>query len=198
MACRCTLTTCNLFRQKPASGDWTTAKPTPIPSGHCPSDHYEFKGYCFKIMGLSDVEDPSLYRNWTDARMECKALGNGYDLVSIHSDNEQAFLLTILAALDKPDQLYQFWIGLHDWINIGYTYDTFYWSDETSVDYINWAEGEPNNYDYDWADANSGESCVQMVDNRTSLFTYFSASLLAQSLVWAQRLRHRALERLFL
>ena len=93
-------------------------------------------------------------------------------MASIHSDNEQAFLITQLAKEDRPDQVYQFWIGFHDWNNNGYAYDTFYWSDETVVDYINWAEGEPSNSDYYWNDPDSGESCVQMVRANPSVHDF--------------------------
>lgn len=55
--------------KKPANGEWTTAKPTSTPLGHCPADQYEFKGYCYKFHGLSDKAE---YKNWTDALGFCK------------------------------------------------------------------------------------------------------------------------------
>jgi hypothetical protein len=85
-------------------------------------------------------------------------MGKGYDLASVHSDNEQAFLVTVLADNEPADDIvYEFWIGLHDWIYDDYT-QKMMWSDESPVDYINWADGEPNNLiDYD-----SEEHCVEM------------------------------------
>ena len=134
--------------KRPTSGDWTTAKPTALPEGHCPPDHYEFKGYCYKFFGLTG--NASEYKNWTNARDVCKGLnadeifGQGYDLASVHSDNEQAFLSAIMAENDPgSDVFWEFWIGYRDYVHWEAT-NTFVWSDGTPNDYTNWAQNEPN------------------------------------------------------
>ncbi len=53
-----------------ANGELTTPKPTAMPEGHCPSDHHEFQGYCYKLVGLSG--NGSDHRNWTNAQEECQ------------------------------------------------------------------------------------------------------------------------------
>ena len=102
--------------KRPTSGEWTTAKPTDLPVGHCPPNHYEFKGYCFKFFGLN--ANVSEYKNWTMARDVCRDLGgdsfsgNYYDLASVHSDKEQAFLSAIFAEHDPgSENFWEFWIG---------------------------------------------------------------------------------------
>ncbi len=72
-------------------------------------------------------------------------MGSTYDLVSIHSKKEQAFITSILAMHDTPDTLYEFWIGFHDFVHWDYgDFGSFVWSDQTAVDFINWADNEPN------------------------------------------------------
>ena len=85
-------------------------------------------------------------------------MGFNHELVSIHSEQEQSFLKTILAQHDtNPDIIYEFWIGFHDFVHWNYDeMGTYIWSDESSVDYVNWASGEPSsNYE-------EGKECVQM------------------------------------
>lgn len=74
------------------------------------------------------------------------------DLASIHSAQEQAFLSTLLAKHDPGnDAVYEFWIGFHDFVHWDYgDMGTFVWSDQSRVDYVNWASGEPNsNFEYE-------------------------------------------------
>ena len=70
--------------------------------------------------------------------------GQGYDLASVHSDNEQAFLSAIMAENDPgSDVFWEFWIGYRDYVHWEAT-NTFVWSDGTPNDYTNWAQNEPN------------------------------------------------------
>ena len=41
--------------KKTEGGDWSTPRPTDMPEGHCPSDHFEYRGYCYKFVGKSTV-----------------------------------------------------------------------------------------------------------------------------------------------
>ena len=79
-------------------------------------------------------------------------MGANSDLVSIHNRNEQAFLTSVMAMHDSPDIVYEFWIGFHDFVHWDYDIEvgTFVWSDQSVVDYSNWAANEPNgNMQYD-------------------------------------------------
>ena len=82
----------------------------------------------------------------------------GLELVSIHSEQEQSFLKTILASHDTNQEvIYEFWIGFHDFVHWNYDESgTYVWSDESSVDYTNWARGEPSESGV------AGKECVQM------------------------------------
>ena len=143
--------------KRPADpGVFTTPKSTHMPEGHCSEGYFEYRGYCYKLSDFSG--DVSLHRNWTEAREACKSMGYGHELVSIHSEQEQAFLNTILAAHDTNQEvIYEFWIGFHDFVHWNYdSSGTYIWSDESNVDYTNWAAGEPSESGI------AGHECVQM------------------------------------
>ena len=58
--------------KRAVEGEWTTPRPTDMPEGHCGSDHFEYKGYCFKAFGMDgNTED---YKNWTNARDHCRSV----------------------------------------------------------------------------------------------------------------------------
>ena len=145
--------------KKIGGSDYTTPKPTEMPEGHCPSDQFENKGYCFKFYGLAG--DSNEHMNWTDARAQCRSLGYSYDLASIHSAQEQAFVTSVLADHDigsDSETAYEFWIGFIDFVHweVGTDGGTFVWSDQSSVEYTNWAVNEPNgNYEIE-------NICVEM------------------------------------
>ncbi|XP_033107429.1 macrophage mannose receptor 1-like isoform X2 [Anneissia japonica] len=75
----------------------------------------------------------------------CRNIGG--DLVTIHDQHVNAFITTKLKDLDYP-----MWIGLSDLT----TNKQFRWTDGTTVDYTNWAAGEPN-------EAGGGEDCVELI-----------------------------------
>ena len=64
-------------------------------------------------------------------------MGRHANLVSIHSDHEQAFILTIMEFFKSVPQA---WIGLSD----SKSERNFLWSDEKPFDYSNWNFNEPN------------------------------------------------------
>ena len=97
-------------------------------------------------MGLATTEQAISYdgsdylfvtapRTWQDARAYCQA--NGYDLVTINSSAEEAFL----EAEERNRGLYNWWIGLNDRSVEG----AWSWS-ASSSSYTNWYPGEPNDY----------------------------------------------------
>ncbi|XP_039270051.2 macrophage mannose receptor 1-like [Styela clava] len=75
-------------------------------------------------------------QSWSRAESRCRELGGGH-LVAIHDQDENTMVFS-RAAQTTAGSL---WIGLRD---IGGR--SFYWSDDSLLDYVNWGPGEPNNY----------------------------------------------------
>ncbi|XP_072020401.1 macrophage mannose receptor 1-like [Amphiura filiformis] len=105
--------------------------------GSCPTNWQLFGDYCYYF----SLEDTTTY---SGAQTTCE--GMNANLVSIHDENEQSFLSTRADGIRR-----NLWIGLHDLSGEG----NFEWSDSTSIDFTNWAPGEPNN-------AGNGEDCVHL------------------------------------
>uniref|UniRef100_A0A3Q2STN8 C-type lectin domain-containing protein n=1 Tax=Fundulus heteroclitus TaxID=8078 RepID=A0A3Q2STN8_FUNHE len=92
-----------------------------------------YNGHCFL-----------LYRNeisWSDAQLACRK--DGGDLVSIRNVEDQSFVIS---------HYRNFWIGLSaPDQGTGYV-----WSDGSPVNFLHWADGQPNN-------KNNVESCVEFI-----------------------------------
>ncbi|KAK4329168.1 hypothetical protein Pmani_000459 [Petrolisthes manimaculis] len=100
-------------------------QPTVAPKGYCPSDWIYTGSKCFKIFQESvDIET---------AIGACKNISTSGNLASIHSSIEQAYLTSAMSTVRTS-----VWIGLQQQ---SYRY---YWMDQTSMTYTNWALGEPN------------------------------------------------------
>ena len=84
-----------------------------------------------------------------DGRSLCR--GTGYNLVSIHSDEEEEYLNTQISLTGSWWD--HWWIGFND--RGGGSEGSFYWSDGSDVVYTAWAVGEPN-------DAGRREDCAEM------------------------------------
>jgi len=76
---------------------------------------------------------------WTGARAAAQALGSGWDLVSIGSAAEHAFVTSLLST--ALPQRSHFWLGAHDDEMEG----TWTWVDATPFGFAVWGPGEPNN-----------------------------------------------------
>ncbi|CAH1775812.1 unnamed protein product [Owenia fusiformis] len=105
-----------------------TPTPTPALPGYCPIGFYSFGNKCYKVFNDYDDRLP-----WDNARAQCQQNGVGFDLVSIGSDVEQAFVTTLLAG-----ETTALWIGLKQ------LRGEFTWIDNHDVTYTNWNVGEPN------------------------------------------------------
>ena len=118
----------------------TQPPPTEIPNGHCLDDGsnrlIEFNGHCYKFYGTN----PSQGVQWTESGDKCVELGNGYQLASIHSEREAAFITTMLAG-QTNDNNSALWTGGYVRINNQGIYG---WSDESNWNYDHWIFGEPN------------------------------------------------------
>ncbi|XP_071490219.1 echinoidin-like [Diadema antillarum] len=124
---------------------WATA------SCCCPAMWTAFGNHCYRFFSYS--------RSWFEAEGHCRSftspsVGSGEGspsalahLASIHSQAENDFLHTFFETSrarndSQPLGVYAtLWIGLHDLEEEG----VFVWSDETPVDFENWAANQPNN-----------------------------------------------------
>ena len=115
---------------------------------YCPPMWTRFQNSCYRFFGNATT-------SWQDAETICKSFfttaGQGH-LVSILSEEEDNFVyafwrsslissnvLALPAAYDADDSLL---IGLHD-SNFEMTFE---WSDGNPVNFTNWEENQPNNY----------------------------------------------------
>ncbi|CAD6192866.1 unnamed protein product [Caenorhabditis auriculariae] len=113
--------------------------PPPIIPSHCPSGYTYYSGtdFCYKNTVRSG--------NFNDARSTCQA--DGGELASIHSMDENDFLVELSkAGMEVKDDHW------NDQVWIGFTFENqkWGWTDGTAVDFVNWADGEPNVMQTDW------------------------------------------------
>nr|XP_045606294.1 macrophage mannose receptor 1-like isoform X2 [Procambarus clarkii] len=91
----------------------------------CEDGWTNFNGYCY----MYSYGDYSNYMSYSKARVACQGLGG--DLASIHTAEEEDFLISLLSTFGTFDSV---WIGLVDTAHSG----EYQWSDGTSVTYTNW------------------------------------------------------------
>jgi len=77
--------------------------------------------------------------SWTDARAAAVAMGPGWDLATITSGAEDAFVTSLLPI--SPPSRSHYWLGGTDAAAEG----TFVWVTGEPFTYTNWWPGEPNN-----------------------------------------------------
>ena len=120
---------------KPGHGP-TDSPPTSMPPGNCVHDgSSEYIGYCYKFVGL----DSSL--TWFDAALACEDQSNNYQLASIHSEREAAFVKTMYPYLKEENHGTIFWFGATDADAEG----KWVYTDGTPFEYTHWEANEPNN-----------------------------------------------------
>ncbi|XP_045549731.1 macrophage mannose receptor 1-like [Salmo salar] len=100
-----------------------------------------FRGHCYSFV-INNVR-------WADASTSC--IRKGASLVSIEDPAELHFIKSNLEFL--KDSYSSFWIGLFK-THLG----QWKWLDQTVLDYINWAEGQPqdSSYDYGYMQSSDG------------------------------------------
>ena len=127
----------------------TTTRAPSIPCNEGDQFWYQMPGndqYCYAF-SFGDTET-GLGVSWSAARSKCNHYGG--ELASIHSIEENNFIKSQL----EENLLGHGWIGLNRLTTEG----SHEWSDTSAVDFVNWADGEPN-------DSMNQESCVLTVDH---------------------------------
>ena len=99
----------------------------------CPKGWKQFQNKCFIFH--SDKSFVTFY----EAHLICNDFYNS-TLVSIHSDEEQAFLTKFAFSINKAQN--HVWIGARRISN-----DKFVWEDNSPFNYTHWAKTQPNNLD---------------------------------------------------
>ncbi|XP_061598331.1 lymphocyte antigen 75-like [Cololabis saira] len=98
--------------------------------GGCPMFWYNFNDRCYKYVATR--------MNWANAELHC--LSQGANLVSIHSQNEENFVKSLIKNFDHFEG--ETWIGLTDAQQDG----SWFWSDGSKLSFSNWNSGEPNGW----------------------------------------------------
>lgn len=98
--------------------------------GNCPMFWYSFNGRCYKYVAT--------HMTWADAELHC--VSQGANLVSIHSQKEDAFVRDLIKNFDPAQG--RTWLGLSDLHKEG----RWMWSDGCAVKFVFWYAGEPTNY----------------------------------------------------
>ena len=86
------------------------------------------------------------------------------DLASLHSAMDLVAIVQAIKAVTTNTPIY-YWIGLNDRQREGH----YVWTDGTPVDYLAWAENQPDNY-------RGGEDCTEIKQSYTYLFNDASCS----------------------
>nr|BAP16791.1 lectin [Heterodontus japonicus] len=94
----------------------------------------QWKHYCYQVFN-----EP---QSWPEAEAYCKKVVPGGHLVSIHGKEQNMFIAEMFGT--------QIWIGFND----RQTEGDFIWTDNSSIKYVNWNDGEPNN--------SGDEDCAEM------------------------------------
>ena len=106
---------------------------------------------------------------WTAAQGATLGLGSGWHLATITSEQEDAFVASLLPT--NPSQRSHYWLGATDAANEG----SFEWVTGESFSYTNWWGGEPNNvFDEDFLayDFRSGWAFNDAPDNLGQIYGY--------------------------
>ena len=102
---------------------------------------------CYKVIPAGDDGI-----NWFDAQKGCESLGS--NLASIHDQNEQDYIFSLVKSASFVGKVNGPWIGLN---RTAPHSQIWQWSDGTSFDFFYWSPGQPD--DSGTAD---GEACVQL------------------------------------
>lgn len=96
-------------------------------------------------------------KTWQEARLAAQSKGDGWDLATITSVEEQNLIASLLGIANSSDPIYEYWIGGYQNSSAGEPGLGWGWvTGEAFNSYINWMPGEPNN--------SGGENHIAMDD----------------------------------
>ncbi|XP_062577533.1 uncharacterized protein LOC134239370 [Saccostrea cucullata] len=127
-------------------GFTSPATPPPTTVGvPCPDGWIEINNYCYQVNNMP--QNRRAY--YDDAQADCR--NQGANLASFHSAADASSLWRgqLVGATTN------YWIGLDD-NHIDGNQKVYRWKDGSSLDYVNWADHEPNNF-------HGSEDCVELV-----------------------------------
>ena len=130
----------------------TAPPPTRPPNVPCHDDgdftwirrSLEAEDFCYAFISSSETPD-YVGVTWAQAHNNCTGMGG--ELVSVHSKEENNFIHNELMYRYESNS----WIGFNR-LNTAGSHE---WSDNSTVEFAHWAEGEPN-------DAEGSESCTSI------------------------------------
>ncbi|XP_038062341.1 echinoidin-like [Patiria miniata] len=103
----------------------------------CPFNWLAFDGHCYRLVTIE--------LTWPEAETYCQRLANlrlgGSHLASIHSEQEQAFIVGLVQASERIEPATAYWLGFNDIASEG----SFVWNDGTTGTYTNWSSQQPDN-----------------------------------------------------
>ncbi|XP_037548660.1 galactose-specific lectin nattectin-like [Nematolebias whitei] len=99
--------------------------------GDCPMYWFSFGGRCYKYFAAR--------LTWADAEFQC--LSEGANLVSIHSEEDLNFVVSLVQNFDPTREWT--WIGLNDMHKEG----GWIWTDGSMFNFSRWDIGQPDNLD---------------------------------------------------
>ncbi|XP_030838855.1 alpha-N-acetylgalactosamine-specific lectin-like [Strongylocentrotus purpuratus] len=114
----------------------------------CPPLWLLFSGNCYRYFG-----GPA---TWLEARNRCRdhySLNGRADLVSIHTEQENAFAYDLSRSSASITGEYAVWIGAYQ-TTLGSS-GPFIWSDGSGLNFVRWVSGQPSN-------GGNNEDCVHL------------------------------------
>ncbi|XP_065514322.1 C-type Lectin CRL-like [Caloenas nicobarica] len=110
------------------------ARPSSVPTrkgaASCPLNWLYHRGYCYGYFVQR--------RTWAEAEEECRRYGPKGRLASLHSAGATRVLARYVSSQRDKDNT---WVGLYDKEHSR----GWKWSDDSVIDYTNWAPGQPDN-----------------------------------------------------
>ena len=121
-----------------------TKPPVPKPDPNCELDNYSngmiMQGYSQdgeKCVAVFDIP-----HTWQNGEHYCQSLDGTGHLVSVHSQAELSFVLSIVGMVGHtPGDIRKIWIGLNEKT----ASSQWRWADGSLLDFTNWSGNQPNN-----------------------------------------------------
>ncbi|XP_043932033.1 C-type lectin-like [Protopterus annectens] len=100
--------------------------------GDCPDTWFQYRGACYKPVMTK--------MTWPNAEAHCQDHFNGAHLASVHSQEENQFIFTLMGKPNDYRKGQAYWIGAHDTFKEG----KFMWTDGTEMAFRRFGQGKPS------------------------------------------------------